>query len=257
MEVLTLDQGNSSLSAGVFSGGRLVFSAAMDTWKFSDPGEYGQAVKRFFSENLGGRNFSRIGLCCSRPAVLEMLGRCAEVFSGARRIDISAALLPLSDVKVDETARHEVGADLIAAAQGAYCAYGGNCLIIDLGTATTLTYMSGDGTLEGVVICPGLKLSAEALSLKIPHLPAVSLEYPPHVLGGNTADCLKSGFMWGHTAMLAGFVEMIRKEKNAALKTVLCGGFSRRIFPQADFADYFEPDLLLKGIDILCSRAEG
>ena len=57
----------------------------------------------------------------------------------------------------------EVGADRIADAVGAYDLYGGPCVVVDMGTATTVEAISANGEYLGGAITPGVAISLDAL----------------------------------------------------------------------------------------------
>ena len=72
----------------------------------------------------------------------------------------------------------ELGSDRIANAVAAYEEYGGPCIFIDFGTATTFGVVDQDGSFLGGTICPGIKLSSEALVTGTAKLPRFELNRP-------------------------------------------------------------------------------
>ena len=55
----------------------------------------------------------------------------------------------------------KVGADRVVDLAGCYYNYGGNCLVIDFGTATTYDYISSDGVFKYGVTAPGIGITAD------------------------------------------------------------------------------------------------
>lgn len=108
------------------------------------------------------------------------------------------------------------GGDLIVGAVAALAEYKPPMLIIDMGTATTITAIDEKGNYLGGCICPGVKISAEALSGRTAQLPAISLEAPKKAIGRNTIDSMQSGLMMGTAAMLDGMIERMEEEPGAA-----------------------------------------
>ena len=72
----------------------------------------------------------------------------------------------------------EVGADRVANAVGAYDLYGGPCVVIDMGTATTVEAISAAGEYLGGAITPGVAISLEALYQQAAALRRVELVDP-------------------------------------------------------------------------------
>ena len=122
-------------------------------------------------------------------------------------------------------------------------------IVIDLGTATTITVINEKGELCGCVISPGVKLGQDALAEKCALLPEVSLSAPPRVVGRNTADSVNSGIVLGTALMLDGFISRISREMGFEKPSVIAtGGLSRLIVPLSENNIIVEPDLTLRGL---------
>lgn len=148
----------------------------------------------------------------------------------------------------------EVGADLIGNTVAATNLYDPTVLIIDLGTATTFTYVDNK-TLKGVIIATGLTTSKEALISKASLLPQIELTPPKKLLGTNSADCIKSGLLYGHAAMIDGFIKRIKNELNRKdLTVVITGGHSQIIYPLCEETLILDQTLILKGLLILAEK---
>lgn len=142
----------------------------------------------------------------------------------------------------------EVGADLIANSVGATTIYGETCLIIDLGTATTFTYIEKN-TLKGVAIATGLTTSKDALFSKTSLLPQVELQAPKKTLGKNSVDAFKSGLVFGHASMIDGMVRRIKKEtKKQDLKVIMTGGHAEIIHKYCEEIITWDDILILEGL---------
>ncbi|MFW5913434.1 MAG: type III pantothenate kinase [Bacillota bacterium] len=151
----------------------------------------------------------------------------------------------------------EVGADLVAAAAGAVSAYHKNAIIIDMGTATTFSYVEKN-RIKGVSITIGLDTSKDALVSRTSQLLQFEFEKPKHVLGTNTIEALNSGFLYGHAHQVMGFVEAIKKAySNDDVAVILTGGASKLIkelMPE----DYIHDELLiLRGLVSIYERNKG
>ena len=151
-------------------------------------------------------------------------------------------------VKIQVDNPKEVGADLITAAASGIKKYGNNCLLIDLGTATTLSYIENQ-TLKGVIICAGIETSKKALIKNASLLSEVTFDVPNKVVGTNTSSAIRSGLLYGHAALIDGLIERIKTEtKNNNIACVLTGGLSKIIKPLLKNNVYYDEDLVLEGL---------
>ncbi|HEY2565909.1 MAG TPA: type III pantothenate kinase [Acidimicrobiales bacterium] len=147
----------------------------------------------------------------------------------------------------------EVGADRIANAVGAYDLFGGPCVVVDLGTATTFDAISGSGEYLGGAITPGVAISLDALFANAAALRRVELVEPRSVIGKSTVESIQSGALYG----FAGQVDGLCRRFSAVLgepTVVATGGLSELIAPYADAIDYVEPWLTLHGLRIIYER---
>ena len=140
------------------------------------------------------------------------------------------------------------GGDLIVAAVAALAEYPAPMLIIDMGTATTITAIDEKKNYLGGCICPGVKISAEALSGRTAQLPAISLEAPQKAIGRNTIDSMRSGLMMGAAAMLDGMIDRMEEELGHPVTVVATGGIARFVIPMCRREIHYDKDLLLKGL---------
>ncbi|MCB1197783.1 MAG: type III pantothenate kinase [Deltaproteobacteria bacterium] len=142
-----------------------------------------------------------------------------------------------------------LGADIIAGSQAAVRFYQIPAIVIDAGTATTVTYINKEKAFLGGVICPGLGISAKALFEQTSALDPVDLVIPPSVIAHTTEHAIQGGLMFGHAGMITSLVERIKKEEQLDAVSVLCtGGVSHALLPLLPQDYIFDPELVLKGI---------
>ncbi len=157
-------------------------------------------------------------------------------------------------IQINSDNPKEVGADLIGNSVGATSVYNKTCLIIDLGTATTFTYIQNK-TLKGVAIATGLTTSKDALFSKTSLLPQVELQAPKNTLGKNSVDAFKSGLIYGHAAMVDGMIKRISDEvKNEDLTVIMTGGHARFIHSLCHQEIIRDDLLILKGLLIILKK---
>ena len=127
-------------------------------------------------------------------------------------------------------------------------------MIIDMGTATTISVIDASRTYIGGCICPGVRISADALTTRAALLPGINLDEPKRAIGRNTIDCMRSGIMYGNAAMLDGLIDRMEEEIGEKATIIATGGLARLVTPLCHHSIDFEEDLLLKGLLILYEK---
>lgn len=150
----------------------------------------------------------------------------------------------------------EVGADRIANAVGAYDIYGGPCVVVDLGTATTFDAISPEGEYLGGAIAPGVAISLEALYSHAAALRAVELVEPRGVVGTSTEESIQSGVLYGFAAQVDGMVARFAAALGDSV-VVATGGLSSLIAPYTSSVEHVEPWLTLHGLRVIFERNGG
>jgi type III pantothenate kinase len=147
----------------------------------------------------------------------------------------------------------EVGADRVANAVGAYDLYGGPCVVIDMGTATTVEAISASGEYLGGAIMPGVAISLEALYQSAAALRRVEMVEPRNVIGRSTVESIESGTLYGFAAQIDGLARRFMEELGPST-VVATGGLSSLIAPHSDTIEHVEPWLTLHGLRIVYER---
>jgi type III pantothenate kinase len=147
----------------------------------------------------------------------------------------------------------EVGADRVANAVAAYDLYGGPCIVVDLGTATTFDAISADGEYLGGAITPGVAISLEALFQHAAALRRVELVAPRDVIGRSTVESIQSGTLYGFAAQVDGLCHRFMDELGPST-VVATGGLSELVAPHAEVIEHVEPWLTLHGLRIVFER---
>lgn len=145
----------------------------------------------------------------------------------------------------------QVGSDLIVNAVAGLQYYGAPIIMIDMGTATTISVVDDKKNYIGGMILPGVKVSLESLVNRTSQLPRISLEAPKKIIGKNTIDCMKSGIIMGQAACLDGMVERIWDELGYQANVVATGGLAGCIVPYCRKKIIHDNELTLKGLDII------
>jgi type III pantothenate kinase len=151
-------------------------------------------------------------------------------------------------------APREVGADRIVNAVAAFEMYGGPCIVVDFGTATTFDAISARGEYLGGAICPGIGISAEALFQRAAKLPRVDITRPKTVIGRNTVHSMQSGLYFGYLSLVEGLVARMREELDGSPKVIATGGLASLLLAGSRLVDHLDPWLTLTGLRILYER---
>src|ERR671916_2659584 len=152
----------------------------------------------------------------------------SEIF-GVPYYGVTAEMETGLDNRYDDP--EEVGADRIVNAVAAGRHYGFPAIIVDIGTATTVEAVNGEGCYLGGAILTGLYVSLDALVSRTAKLPSVDLEVePPRVIATNTPDSIRSGFIYGYAGAIDALVRRSREELEAdGVRVVATGGPARAI----------------------------
>ena len=148
----------------------------------------------------------------------------------------------------------EVGADRIVNSVAAFEKYGGPCIIVDFGTATTFDVVSPKGEYLGGVITPGIGISADALFERTARLPRVDIRKPPRVLATNTVNSLQSGLYYGYLGLIDGILERLMAELGDDVKVVATGGLASLMGSGSKYIREVDDLLTLEGLRIIYER---
>ena len=159
------------------------------------------------------------------------------------------------NILMDEPRR--VGSDLIVDAVAAINNYGTPLIVIDMGTATTMSVIDRKGNYIGGVIMPGIRVSVDSLVSRTAQLQRISLDAPDKVIGKNTINCMKSGVIYGNASCIDGMIDRLAEEMGESpddVKVVATGGLARVILPECRHNIIQDDELLLKGLKIIYDK---
>lgn len=248
--ILAVDVGNTNIVLGCIEDERILFEARMATDHIKTSDQYCAELKNMLE--LFGVDIAKIdGSIVSSvvPPVLNSFRTAIKKLTGLDCLIVGPGIKTGLNIRTDEPAG--VGGDLITAAVAGIREYGAPLLIVDMGTATTISAIDAGGAYLGGCICPGVKISMEALSSRTAQLPGISLSQPKCAIGRNTVDCMRSGIMLGTAAMLDGLLDRMEAELGGKAKVVVTGGISKFILPLCRREMIYDGNLLLKGLAIL------
>jgi type III pantothenate kinase len=261
--LLVLDVGNTNTVLGVFEPkadaqeaghyGNLIAHWRVSTAKTQTVDEYGVLFRNLFAMN--GLEVSSVqGTVISSvvPPLDSTLREVSERYFQIKPLFIEPGVKTGMPVHYDNPA--EVGADRIVNSVAAYEKYGGPCIIVDFGTATTFDAVSPKGEYLGGVITPGIGISADALFERTARLPRVDIRKPPRVLATNTVNSLQSGLYYGYLGLIDGILERLMAELGSDVKVVATGGLASLMGSGSKFIREVDDLLTLEGLRIIYER---
>ena len=156
------------------------------------------------------------------------------------------------DIRIDNPA--QLGPDLVVGAVAGLEEYGCPLVIIDMGTATTLTVVNEKRQVIGGMILPGVGVALDSLTSRTSQLPKISFDPPKKFIGSNTVDCMKSGVLYGNACCVDGMIGRIREELGAKPRVVATGGMAKHIIPYCREQIHMDDALLLRGLNLIYER---
>lgn len=251
--LLAIDIGNSNIVIGGIEQDEIKFEARIATDRIKTSDQYGVEIKNIldlFRVPVEGVEDCIISSVV--PPVFNAVCTGVIKLTGLNPMVVEPGIKTGLNIQMENPA--SVGSDLIVAAVAALQEYSPPMLLVDMGTATTITVVDQGNTYVGGAIIPGVRVSAEALSSRAAQLPGIQLDRPRRVIGKNTVECMRSGVMYGTAAMLDGMIERIEAELGKPATVVATGGIAQFIAPLCKRKMRLEKDLLLKGLNIIYKK---
>ena len=248
--ILAVDIGNSNIVLGGIQGNNIAFEERLRTEPTKTSDEYCIDVKiildvyGFKPEDVEGAIISSVV-----PQVLNSIKTAIKKLTGKTALVVGPGLKTGLNIRVENPS--QTGADLVVGSVAALREHKPPLIVVDMGTATTMSVLDDSGALIGGCICPGVKISLDALTERTALLPGLQLDQPRKAIGRNTIDCMRSGIMMGNACMLDGMVQRMEEELGQKATVVITGGIAKYIAPLCKTPMIYDKDLLLKGLAFL------
>ena len=259
--LLTLDVGNTNTVLGLYrlASDELVTHWRVSTLRTQTADEYGVLFLNLFAmRKVEAADVSSIIISSVVPPLESTLRQVCERYFNLKPMFVEPGIKTGMPILVDNPA--ELGADRLVNGVAAFARYGGPCIVVDFGTATTFDVISAKGEYLGGVISPGLAISAEALFSRAAKLSRVDVKKPAKVIGTNTVAHLQSGLYYGYIGLVDGILERMLNEMRGqdseapAPKIIATGGLANLVADDSRFIATIDDMLTLEGLRIIYER---
>ena len=262
--LLALDVGNTNTVMGLF---RLAKDASAPSsagemvanWRISTPAsrtttdEFGVLLRNLFA--LKGLETSAVqGIAISSvvPSLDSILKEVCELYFHVKPVFVEPGIKTGIPVLTDNPS--DLGADRIVNCVAAFERFGGPCIVVDMGTATTFDVLSKKGEFLGGAIAPGLGISADALFSRAARLQRIEIKKPAKVIGTGTVDNIQIGLYYGYIGLVDGILERMIGEMGPDTQTVATGGLAKLIAGGSKYIGTVDDNLTLTGLRLIYER---
>ncbi len=252
--ILTIAIENTLIRIGCFQNEKLLFTEGISTNVNRTELEYAISFKNIFElHQLDGNSVEGAIISSVVPPITNTVKDAVKRIFRKDAIVIGPGVKTGLNIITENPA--QLGSDQAANAVAAIAKYEAPMLIVNMGTATTISVINEKKQYIGGMIIPGMKVSSESLAKATAQLPKISLEKPKKAIGSNTVECMKSGLIYGTAACIEGSIARIEKELGAPAATIVATGEDiRHILPHCERKMRLDETLLLDGLRLIYER---
>lgn len=245
--LLAFDIGNTNTVIGIFDGNEMIANWRLSTDVKRTSDEYGAKIHSLFLfKQLEFQEIDDVIISCVVPDALQHILWFVDKYLYCEPMVVGSGLKTGINMKIDNP--KSSGADLVVTAAGAYHKYHETLVIVDMGTATTVTVVTNKGEYLGGAIAPGIHVAMNALSGNAAQLPRIELNAPPKAIGTNTVHAMLSGLVYGYAGLIDRIVSEILQEVPKPCRVVATGGQAGVIAEHTTQIDFIDENLLLEGL---------
>ena len=253
--LLAIDIGNTNITIGVYNQDDLIGTYRLTTRFQRTSDEYGFMLLSFLNaSSIDVQDIEDVIISSVVPKINYSFINSIKKNLYKNPIMIGPGVKTGIDIRIDNPST--LGADRLVDAVGAYYTYGGPCLVIDFGTATTYDVVSRHGEFLGGATAPGIGICAQALSSQAAKLPEIEIQKPEKVIAKNTIKSMQAGIVFGYIGQTEYIIDKIKEEYGEDLKVISTGGLGRMIANETDKIDIYDIDLTFKGLKIIYDKTK-
>jgi type III pantothenate kinase len=253
--LVVIDIGNTNITMGLYDKDNLKGSYRLTTKMQRTSDEYGFMLLSFL--NASSIHISEIDdiiISSVVPKINYSFTNSIKKYFYKEPIMIGPGVKTGISIKTENPA--SLGTDRIVDAVGAYYTYGGPCIVIDFGTATTYDVITDKGEFIGGVITAGIGITANALASQSAKLPEIEIAKPDHIIGKNTVKSMQAGVVYGYIGQSEYIIKRIKEEYGQDLKVISTGGLGKIIANETNEIDIYDRDLTFKGLKIIYEKTK-
>lgn len=251
--LIVIDIGNTNITMGLVDNNEIIDNYRLTTKLERTSDEYGFMLLSFLNaSNIDVKEIEDVIVASVVPKIMYSFSNSIKKYFNKEPVIIGPGIKTGIRIKIDNP--KELGADRLVDAAGAYYIYGGSCLVIDFGTATTFDVVDENGDFLGGATAPGIGISINALSSQAAKLPEIEIKKPKNVIAKNTVSSMQAGIIHGYVGLTENIIRTIKKEYGKDLKVISTGGLGRIIFNETALIDVYDPDLTFKGLKIIYDK---
>jgi len=223
MKCIVINIGNTNIRFGFFKEGKCKISWVINTKPYRSCDEFFIQILSLYNHyNLEYRNINKIIIGSVVPQLT------CEISAAMSKIhDKNTIIVNCSTPSAIKVESRQMGTDIYANLVAANLLYPGNKkIILDFGTALTLSCIDENSETLGVIIAPGVITSLKSLTDQTAQLPEIELKKPQSILGKDTISCMQSGMIYGFLGMVEGFISRVNTEVGEECYVIATGGIS-------------------------------
>lgn len=251
--LLAIDVGNTHIEAGLLKDDRILFSERMATDVNKTSSEYAVLLHSLLEiRNVNVKEIRGAIISSVVPPLTYELREAVKSVTGLTALIVGPNLKSGIRIKIEDP--KSLGADLLVGAVAAHEIYGSPIIVIDMGTATTMTVVDKEGSFVGGVIMPGVAISLNALNLETSKLPKIDLAVPKKIINTTTVECMQSGVVYGQASLIDGMIDKMKQELGYDCNVVATGGLAKMIVPNCKSRITLDNTLMIKGLKLIYDK---
>ncbi|MHB1154429.1 MAG: type III pantothenate kinase [Eubacteriales bacterium] len=246
--LLIIDIGNTNIVFGVYNEDKLVKTFRLETKKYT-VNEIGLSISQYFNlYKINMEDITAVVIASVVPHLIKTLNTAFNKYFFKESYTIDNQKINITNLYEYPS---ETGVDRLINAVAAIKKYSAPCIIVDMGTATTIDAVNLNGEFMGGVIFPGAHILSEILSIKTSLLPEIEIYKPINIIGKNTKECIRSGIYYGYIGAVEGILYKMMQSFSENIKVIATGGLAKSILEGNKNIDYIDDTLTLEGIKFI------
>ena len=224
--LLVVNIGNSNIRFGIFKEEECINSWVMNTKPYKSEDElFSQFKMTYQNYGINPNDITKIAVGSVVPHLTYPVRK-----SLTRLHNIKTVQVTRNTPTELTSSTSQMGTDLYANAYYAHKKYKGTKIIVDFGTALTLTCVDKNADIKGVIIAAGVITSLNSL------------------IGATTEECMQSGMVFGFLSMVEGLIDRINKELGEDTFVIATGGLGHLFAPLTTKIHIYDRFHTIKGL---------